>query len=110
MCKNHRFIEELARAKTREKCKSVLRHGGRKEITALAEVAKNVLGNRIQLSKRQKRQLCCKKRIIRRLASRLTTYPQKKRLVQKGGFAVAASILASAAIPYIIEAIRKARQ
>src|SRR5579859_510915 len=112
MCKNLKFIQELSDARRKKKsspgaCNKVIQKGGKAEIIALAEIAKNILGNRIQLSKRQKRQLCCKKRIIRRLASRLTNVTQKKKLVQRGGFAVAASILASAALPYIIEAIRK---
>lgn len=106
MCKNYKFIQELSNARTPAKCKKVIQKGGNREVTALAEVAKNILAHRIKLSPKQKRKLCCKKRLIRKLASRLTNVKQKKRLLQKGGFAVAASILASAAIPYIIEAIR----
>ena len=107
MCTNYAYIRELSDAKTPAKCRKVIQKGGKSEIIALAEIAKNILGNRINLSGKQKRQLCCKKRIIRKLASRLTHYQQKKRIIQRGGFAVAASIIASAALPYIIDAIRK---
>lgn len=106
MCKNYKYIRELSNAKTAANCRKVVQKGGSRETIALAEIAKNVLAKRILLSPKQKRKLCCKKRFIRRLASRLTSAPQKKQLIQRGGFAVAASILASAAIPYIIEAIR----
>jgi len=102
-----KFLKELSDAKSCAKCKRVIQKGGRKEIIALAEVAKNILQKRLNIPKNKKRWLCNKKREIRRLASRHTNYKEKKRIAQRGGFPLVASMIASTAVPYIIQYIMK---
>jgi hypothetical protein len=107
---NSKFLRELSEAKSCAKCKTVLQRGGKKEIIALAEVAKNVLQNRLKVPKGKKRLLCKRKREIRQIASRLTNFKEKKRIAQRGGFPAIAGMLASTALPYIINYIAKKRQ
>jgi hypothetical protein len=109
MKRNGEFLRDLSEAKSRAKCKRVLQKAGKKEIIALAEVAKNVLHNRLKIPPGKKRTLCDAKRAIRQIASRLTNCNNKKKIVQRGGFPVIAGILASTAVPYIIESIIKSR-
>jgi len=109
MKNNRKFLQELSEAKSCAKCKRIIQKGGRKQITALAEVAKNVLQNRLKIPKGKKRWLCNRKRDIRRLASRLTKFKEKKKIAQTGGFPLIAQLLASTAIPYIIKGISALR-
>jgi hypothetical protein len=107
MKKNASFLLKLNNAKTAGEQKAVVKKCTVPEITTLAEVSKNVLGNRIKVSPQQKVVLCRHKRGLRMLASRKVSAQEKKRNIIKGRFLVPLSILASAAIPYVVKLFSK---
>lgn len=58
----------------------------RKIISCLCEVVQNVLKGHVKLTRGQKQRWGRHKHKLRRLVSRRNTYPQKTKIIQKGGF------------------------
>lgn len=83
--RNTNFLQALQRGDKKVQ-RALLKGASKDEIDCLCEICLNVLKGKVQLSSKQKAELATYKNSLRKLASKSTTGPKKRSLLQRGGF------------------------
>jgi len=55
-------------------------------VKCLCECAKNIIKGNVKLSSTQRRKICCRKKLFRKLALKKTSLTERRKIVQKGGY------------------------
>jgi len=55
-------------------------------VECLCKCAKNIIKENVKLSFTQRRKICCRKKLFRKLALKKTSLTERRKIVQKGGF------------------------
>ena len=102
---NIEFLRKLARTKSQQKTRRLLRVANSQHLLSLAEICLNIVKSRFNLSTRQKKRLLPYVDFVRRMSRARSERGARKILIQKGsGFGVGA--FAALITPILIELAR----
>lgn len=107
MKKNLSFLVEYKNARTLARRKRLLERITPAQVATLGEISKNIAGNRIRMTGKQKRGLCKYKRFVRYMGSRKRGFKHKKKVLRGGFAATAVGLLISTIAPIIAGLINK---
>lgn len=82
---NHQFLRSLAKTKSHQRRKRLLKAATTQQLLSLVEIALNILRNRFRLTHRQKNRLLPFAQFIRQLGRIRSERGARKLVVQKGG-------------------------
>jgi hypothetical protein len=81
------YLKKLFKIHSSSRKKTLEKHIKDPEfVKCLCECAKNIIKGNVKLTPAQRRKICCRKKLFRKLALKKTSSAERRKIVQKGGF------------------------